>query len=353
MRATQEEINHIDRLYEGRTVFHGDLHNHAATGGTSDGQCTLAEWKEQLRSLNMDFAAILDHKQVRHMYLPEWEDGLFICGTEPGTGILDSSAEYSKLHYNILYPTPKHLEQMLEAFPEYEFSGGQEGYFIYPRFVTERFRELIQYIRKTGGLFVHPHPKQVMISENPLDFWFADETGIEVFYGDMRNQETSLNYDLWLSLLALEKRVWACAGSDAHGRTKDTALTTVYATELSSAAIVKQASVGDFVCGPVGIRMCIGDWRMGGTCSFENQHLIVAVDDFHSTVKKESHTYRLDLLNEDGVVFSQEFDCSQPIYFSFEALPCKFYRTEVFDVTENLRIAIGNPIWNSDRMALS
>ena len=26
---------------------------------------------------------------------------------------------------------------------------------------------------------------------------------------------------------------------------------------------------------------------------------------------------------------------------------CKYYRVEVYDVTTNTRIAIGNPIWNS------
>ncbi len=71
----------LERLYRGRQVFHGELHDHSASGGTSDGKCPLSEWPAKLRALKMDFAAILDHKQVRHMYQPEWEDGFFIAGT--------------------------------------------------------------------------------------------------------------------------------------------------------------------------------------------------------------------------------------------------------------------------------
>ena len=89
MKATQKDIELISAAYDGRTVFHGDLHNHADTGGTSDGKRSLEHWKGALEALHMDFAAILDHRQVRHMYLPEWEDGLFICGSEPGTEIID------------------------------------------------------------------------------------------------------------------------------------------------------------------------------------------------------------------------------------------------------------------------
>ncbi len=348
MVATQMEINYLDRQYAGKTVWYGDLHNHAATGGTSDGHCTLAEWKEQLPGLNMDFVAILDHRQVRHMYLPEWEDGVFLCGTEPGTRISDSKAENNGMHYNMLFPSPKPLEALLEEFSEYSFSGGQEGHFIYPHFTTERFRELIRSVKEKGGFFVYPHPKQLMASEDPLDYWFADETGIEIFYEDMRNQKTADNYDLWVALLNCGKRVWACAGEDKHDCAGDTALTTIYASALSNAAIMEQLRAGDFVCGSVGIRMCIENCRMGGMCSFENRRLIVAVENFHSSVKNESHTYRFDLFNEDGIVFSQEIDCSHPTYFSFETKPCKFYRVEVFDMTENLRIAIGNPIWNCD-----
>ena len=80
MRASQNEINQINGIYNGRRAYQGDMHNHGATGGTSDGKCTLEQWKIDLERLGMDFVAILDHKQVRHMYLPEWDDSIFIGG---------------------------------------------------------------------------------------------------------------------------------------------------------------------------------------------------------------------------------------------------------------------------------
>ena len=79
-------------LYRNCRVYHGELHDHSASGGTSDGKCPLADWRVQMAERKMDFAAILDHRQIRHMYQPEWEDGLFIPGTEPGTFISDSGA---------------------------------------------------------------------------------------------------------------------------------------------------------------------------------------------------------------------------------------------------------------------
>ena len=68
IRATDKDILNILEQYDGRRAFHGDLHNHGATGGTSDGKCPLEQWKADLEKLKMDFVAILDHKQVRHMY---------------------------------------------------------------------------------------------------------------------------------------------------------------------------------------------------------------------------------------------------------------------------------------------
>ena len=78
---TEQEITRLENLYRGCRAYHGELHDHSASGGTSDGKCTLAEWTEEMAKLHMDFAAILDHRQVRHMYLPEWKDGLFIGGS--------------------------------------------------------------------------------------------------------------------------------------------------------------------------------------------------------------------------------------------------------------------------------
>ena len=87
IKANTTDIAQIDALYEGRNIYFGDMHNHSASGGTSDGKRPLSHWKGALEALKMDFVAILDHRQVRHMYLPEWEDGLFMgvhCGEGAG-----------------------------------------------------------------------------------------------------------------------------------------------------------------------------------------------------------------------------------------------------------------------------
>ncbi|MBQ3222008.1 MAG: hypothetical protein IJB41_00200 [Clostridia bacterium] len=344
--TTAQEKQHLLSLYEGCTAFHGELHDHSASGGTSDGKCTLAQWTARLAELKMDFAAILDHRQVRHMYLPEWKDGLFIPGTEPGTKIDDCAARIPHMHYNILLPERGELEKLLAEFPEYEFTGGIEGHFIYPTFTRERFGQLIDAVKAHGGLFVHPHPKQLMDSDDPCDYWFRDETGIEVFYADMASEFTRKNYALWTALLAAGKRVWACAGGDLHAQATDKAMTTVYAEEKSAKAYLSHLRRGDFTCGSVGVRMCMGDTLSGGHCAFAGQRLALCVDDFHPSVADPAHEYRLDLLNENGLVLSRSLRCTQANWLAIDAQDCAFYRAEVVDLTRGLRIAVGNPIWN-------
>ena len=51
-------------------------------------------------------------------------------------------------------------------------------------------------------------------------------------------------------------------------------------------------------------------------------------------------------VNDKGKVMSCEITCDSPSVFSINTESCRFYRAEVFDATRELRIAIGNPIWN-------
>ena len=349
MSATAADIRQLDGLYKDSKAYYGDLHNHAATGGTSDGKLDLAGWKRALKSLNLNFAGILDHRQVRHMFLPEWEDGTFVCGTEPGTKITDTAATRPYLHYNMIFSSAQPLMKLLTDFPEFEYAGGPEDHFVYPEFTTARFCELIDAVKAHGGFFVHPHPKQNMQSEDPCDYWFRDETGLEVFYNGADRQfeeHTSKNYDLWTQLLAKGKRIWACSGGDEHAEPTGLAITTIYASGYHNAAYLERLRVGDFVCGSVGIQMCMGDTAMGGQCNFDTGRLVVCIKDFHSSVFNPDHQYRVDILNENGVVISAPVSCQEPAYFALYAEPCNFYRAEVFDTTANKRIAIGNPIWN-------
>lgn len=347
MLATEKDTAHIAALYEGRRAFYGELHDHAATGGTADGKRNLDHWKGAMEALGMDFAAILDHKQVRHMYLPEWVDGTFIGGTEPGTAITDIECEKNAVHYNMIFPGPKSTEELLHSFPEYKFEGGAEGHFIYPKFVKERFLEIIEKVFSLGGFFVYPHPKQLMISDNPLDYYFHDYTGIEVIYRSLDSKYTEDNYKLYCDILAEGKRLYCCAGGDGHACCSDGALTTIYSAERKNVSYISHLREGDFVCGPVGIKMCIGDVRMGGHLPFKDERLVVSISDFHKSVKNTEHKYRLDVISDNGIVESVEFDCTEGVSIALDCDPkAAFYRAEVFDTNRGLRLALGNPIWN-------
>lgn len=347
MIATAADIGHLDTVYEGRRAFHGELHDHAKTGGTSDGQCPLSLWRREMKELEMDFAAIVDHKQVLHMYHPNWEDGLFIGGTEMATTLHGCKAQLPQLHYMMLFEGPEPLEELFNEFPEFEYTGGHDGHATYCDWELGRFKELIAAVKAKGGFFVHPHPKSVMVSDDPLDYWFADETGIEVFCNDYNSDNTKHDYKLWLALLEAGKRVWATAGSDYHRAPYTNALTTIYAKERTNKEFLSYLRVGDMICGHAGIRMAIGDTRMGGKCSFEGQRLVFSVGDFHKSILRPGHKFRVDLRNEKGELFRHEVIPGETAYFACDTDPsCRFYRIEVVDDTQKLRIAIGNPIWN-------
>jgi len=347
MRNNISMANHLEELYESRNPYFGELHDHSASHGTSDGMRTLEHWRGAMEALKMDFAAILDHKQVKHMYSPTWEDGVFIGGTEPGTSITDADATVNRMHYNMIFENAEPLMKLLNTFPEYEFTGGPEGHFEYPAFTRARFCELIDKVFELGGFFVHPHPKQLMKSDDPLQYYFRDGMGIEVIYGSLDDPSTADNYKLWCDLLALGKKVYATAGCDMHACCQDTALTSIYAEEKKNSSYIKRLREGDFTAGAVGIKMCVGETRMGGECNFEKQTLTACVSDFHKSVFIPEHKYRLDIISDKGVVKSVKFDCTKPKYISLKTrADAKFYRIEVIDVNKNLRIAIGNPIWN-------
>lgn len=347
MNMTQNDIELLNRIYKGRTLYQGELHDHAKTGGTSDGARPLEHWKGAMEAQAMDFATILDHRQVRHMYLPEWDDDNFIGGTEPAASIYTPEGEkIGMIHYNMVFSNPKELEGLLEEFPEYEFTGGPEGHFRYPRFTKKRLGEVIDSVKRRGGFFVFPHPRQVPYGENAEDWCIRDKVGIEVTYIMLDCEETQNNYELWRKILSMGKRMWVCAGGDKHECAHDWALTSIYAEEKTSSCYLKYLRNGDFTAGPIGIQMCIGDTQMGGICNFEGQRLVVGVGKFHRSVCNTEHKYRLDIWADEEIVHSKEISCEEPTYFAMDAGNSRFYRTEIYDVTRNLRLALGNPIWN-------
>ena len=358
--ATAEDIRTLEGLYAGKQPYQGELHDHAATGGTSDGKQSLDVWKAYMNELAMDFATIVDHKQVLHMRLPEWDNTMFIGGSEAATTITDREGVY--LHYNMIFSDPEGLENVLRAFPEFNFRiwsesdragcGGQM-HFNYPSFTGERFTELCRAIYENGGFLsiVHPKAPGYVDNEDPVQAWFMDYTGVEVFYSyymDRDNEYSKANYELWTGMLAAGKKVFATAGNDEHNMPSDKALSTLYAANKDASDFVELLRTGNFTAGPVGIRMSVGDTPMGGTVDFTGKRLVFSVGDFHKSVYKPDHIYRVDLISDAGVVFSQTISCEEMSWFAIDAQEVAFYRIEIWDTTENSMLALGNPIWNEE-----
>lgn len=360
--ASAEEAAALEKLYEGLQMHHGQLHDHAKTGRRSDGKATLQEWKDGMPAVGMEYVALLDHRQTDHMYLPEWDPTLFISGTEAMTYISDRDARYNKYHYNMIFNNVSDMEAVLKSHMKtYMFV---DGLFDYKPMSSTEFTQIIQEVLASGGYFVIPHPCQTAmevapegveswVAEDLMEYYFCDGIGYEVFYHisnnqNARDEQTKQNYDLWTGLLALGKKVYASAGSDVHNLPTDRGLSTVYSSQKLDTSYIEQLRKGNYTAGPVGVRMNIGETTMGGTGDFSGKRVVFSVGDFHTNFLNTAHSYRVDLVSDTGVVFSQKFVPGETQYFAFDAdEAAKFYRVEVHD--ENLPytlLALGNPIWN-------
>ena len=374
-----EAIVQLKELYTGTTAYQGELHDHADTGGTSDGHHTLSIWLDGMKQLNMDFATIVDHKQYLHMELPEWDNKYFIGGTEMMAMPKDlSEATQTKMHYNMIFYNPMDLKAAAEEFDAIAPGGGFRHYIdaetgewhlnnlqyfsasasgtgvaVDCRPTKEAMAQLVEIVRKHNGLFVHVHPKSssYIKSDDPLDYWFADYTGLEVFYtiwSDRNGTSVKKNYKLWTDLLSLGKKVWATSGNDEHTLPSNKALSTIYSTQQDAKEFVEHLAVGNFTAGPVGVQMVVGDQVMGYETDFTGKQLAFRVSDFHSTVYKPSHTYEAVLIADEEVLDRWQISCEEPFYHTREAdSSVGYYRVEIYDVTAGEMLALGNPIWNT------
>ena len=376
-------------------LYQGELHAHAKTYGNGqgkyakgdDGNKDLATWKEQMSNLNLDFAASLDHNQTHHInYVDQnnannsWDISKFIYGTEAGTtiktGIIGTGEnDKGELHYNMIFANQTQLETVLKTTNfGFNYNDSTKKFNTYPDFASKAaFDTLIESVKKNGGFFVHVHPSVSSFSSNPLDYWFGKNTaytGFEVLYKDKdysddTNQNdayTESNYTKWNTLLKEGYRLYATAGSDTHGDLNTRALTSIYSDKTRADAdkgeFLTQLTTGNFSAGSVGIQMCIGNTPMGSYVDFaEGQKLVVNIGKFHSSefTTNANHKYRVDVVTDQGVTYSQKLDVSQdvttPTNGTF-ALPVddnsKYYRVEVYDTTSGKLVALGNPIWNGE-----
>jgi hypothetical protein len=311
----------------------------------------------------MDFATIVDHRQSLHMYLPEWDNTIFIGGSEAATTITDRTGV--RLHYNMIFSDPAGLEAVVSQFPKFNWKYYPEDYtgtnaaklaggwhFDYPGFTAAEFTEVCKAVYANGGFvsLVHPKSSGYIESTDPADAYFREGMAIEVLYTYNASRDSrwvKANYDLWTSMLKAGYKVYASAGNDEHDMPSDKAVSVIYSAERSADAWVQQMRNGTFVPGGIGIRSAVGDTIMGGTTSFEGKRFSFSIGDFHKSIYKPDHTYRVNVYDQNGIVFTDDFSCTETNYYAFDAdNAANYYYIEILDVTADSFLALGNPIWN-------
>lgn len=340
----------LERHYAGKRAYYGDLHVHTQCGGTSDGTYPMEKWVAEMDRLKLDFAAVVDHRQMRGYFLPEWSEERFMIGTEPATRLQDLRAGRSgqnELHYLMLFPHKYSLAMVLANFPEFRFHGDElTGRFRYPDFTRERMAELSAYVQSIGGILVHAHPKVMMASDDPLDYDLGEGTFIETIYGNPESTASLKDYQLWEKLLALGKRIRISGGSDTHGGVSNRAVSTFYTAERSGNTFFEQMRSGDFTVGAFGLQMLIGDTPMGTSVAYRDDLILAlrAGDPFRPTFSA-GDAYELRILTDRGVAYASTWDGEAPQRVALQVERRAFYRAEIFDLTKGCRVAIGNPIW--------
>lgn len=336
----------LQTYYAGRTPFYCDMHVHSRSGGTSDGWVDIGDWPNEMQEQKVDFVAIADHRQMRHFFLPEFDDAKFFYANEPEALLIGNSVKFDKLHYNMIYPDKFGLGKMLNHFDEkYEFRGDElTGFFQYKNFTHDELETVAQYITRNGGMFVHAHPMAMLASDNILDYCFGDGTYIETFSGDYTNILSYNDWKLWTSLLALGKRVYTISGSDSHAHCKNSCVSVVYAQERVNNSLYPYFKSGDFSSGAFGIKMMLGKTPMGGVASWEDgAKLLVEVGDLFEIYKDKK--FLVKIITDEGVAYACTYDGKEKLQICLLAKKRKFYRVEIIDLEYLCPFALSNPIW--------
>ncbi len=358
--ATAEDIAALEKLYEGLQATYGDTHGHSASSESSDGKKSFQEWKDHMKEKQIDFVTIVDHRQSIHMKRDDWDPNVFLGGSEPGLNVTGVEvATRNNIDYSMIFTDVEKFETHLKKYLiEYQYNEST-GLFVSGMKVDHaKIAEIIQSIKDLGGMFVYVHPYHVTPEYggyyDPIDVqdrFFADGTGFEVRNQIAESYDPKQNtdaYDGWVQLINTGKQLWATHGSDTHSELPHViSLNTFYTTDKSANAGFEQMKLGNFTAGPVGIRTIVGDTVTGSKGSFEGKRVVMAVGDFHPQIVEEGHTYRVDVYDDTGLMFSQEISTTEMNYFAFDAdASKKLYRADVVDATTGTMIATGNPVWN-------
>ena len=337
--------------YENKKAYYCDQHVHTACGGTSDGTYPMSKWVARMNELGLDLAIVVDHMQMRGFFLPEWDTDRFVYGTEPGGSITDLQScrypSYRSFHYNMLFKDKYDLALLLANFPEYKFKGDElTGRFKYPSFTKERFAELVSFIHKIGGMIVHPHPRTLLCSDDPMEYAFGEWTYLETLYESPASAASFRNYELWCEILDRGGHVLTSGGSDTHGSPNVRVVSTFYLPERTGRACFDCMKTGDYTVGGFGIKMCIDGKPMGSRLAYrKGMKLTLRVDDCFAPNRRENTAYELRVFSDRGLAYASTFDGTQSQELALLVKERRFYRAEIFDLTHGYRVAVGNPIW--------
>ena len=345
------DFSALEAHYADKIARYGDFHAHSASGGTSDGKTTPEDWLCAMEQLHIDFVGLMDHRQVRHMYLDAFTPEHFLYGTEPA---MSWNEPYTACHYLMIFQNLGDTEAILEQYPEvYDYEGGVEGHFVYKRIDFEKFLEIGQAVLARGGAFVNAHPMQQIKSDSIDHFDFGDRTAIETIYTgnhpEPLNPHTVDNYKLWLKMLNAGKRIYNTATADAHGAPTNSGINTVYTLDPICAEYVQRLREGDLNAGCVGIQMTLGNFKgfvpMGGTIPYaDDLTLCLRVADGHPLRFGDPAEYRVDIFSDEGLAYSAPLT-ALPFTCAIKAENRRFYRVEVIREEDGSPAAIGNPIW--------
>ena len=103
---------------------------------------------------------------------------------------------------------------------------------------------------------------------------------------------------------------------------------------------------GDYTVGGFGFKMCIDGKPMGTRMTYrDGMKLTLRIDDYFRKNMKEGAAYELRILTDEGLAYSSLFDATEPQALSMEVQKRRFYRAEIYDLTNKYYVAISNPIW--------
>lgn len=368
--ATQSDIAHIESLYAGKKMYHGDTHGHSASHPNSDGKQSFQQWKAHMEKYGIDFATIVDHSQLAHMLRDDWDDTVFIGGSEPGLDVLETEvSNWKNIDYGIIFTNARDMIAFLEQYPEELKYDPETGLFARKHFKGDhaRIAELIGAIKACGGMFIYEHPFLVtkyggyFDPVDPKKRFFAEEIGFEVFNQIAETYDPAYNvaaYEAWVDLLNAGHRLWATSGSDCHSVLPwPRSLNTLYATEKNAKGFFREISSGNLTAGAAGIRIAVGDAVTGSVTDFAGKRVVMAVGDFHPLIvnppydpdepEEPTHQFRVDVFDDTGLLFTQPVSTEKMNYFAFDADPTrKYYRATVYDLTADRIAAVGNPVFN-------